>query len=367
MTVLPLPLSLFKPRRMERPDLRELPVRARLAGLLLALMGIFAQPASAQSPAEFFAGKTVRIIVPFDIAGTYGQYAQFAAQHLRSHLPGNPNVIVQVMQGAGGIVALNHVYNIAPKDGTVVIIPAINFVQDALLNPQAKYEVAGFEWLGRLMELVQLGVASEKSGITSVEDAKKRSVSSGGSGTTNPTVMSWRILNLMAGTKFNVVSGYKGLPDSQLAWERSEIDAVMLNWEHVVERHMEAYKAGRIKVLFAYAGRSLPEIAGHPLIGSFGRNPTDNAFLAIYTVGAELGRSFALAKGVPADRVAAWRAAFDGMLADPTMKAEMAKRGMRFDPASGVEIQRLVAKAMDFPPEMLPGIKTIFEQVIAPQ
>ncbi len=342
-------------------------MRYWLAALVLAFSGAFTPPASAQTPAEFFAGKTVRIIVPFDIAGTYGQYAQLAAHHLRSHLPGNPSVIVQVMQGAGGIVALNHVYNIAPKDGTVVIIPAINFVQDALLNPQAKYEVAGFEWLGRMMELVQLGVASEKSGVMSLGDAKQRGVSSGGSGTTNPTVMSWRILNLMAGTKFNVVSGYKGLPDSQLAWERGEIDAVMLNWEHVVERHMEAYKAGRIKVLFAYAGRSLPEIAGHPLIGSFGRNPTDNAFLRIYTVGAELGRSFALAKGVPADRVAAWRAAFDSMLADTAMKAEMSKRGMRFDPASGVEVWRLVAKAMDFPPEMLPGIKAIFEQVIAGQ
>ena len=339
----------------------------RLAALLLALLSVFANPATAQTPAEFFGGKTVRIIVPFDIAGTYGQYAQLAAHHLRSHLPGNPSVIVQVMQGAGGIVALNHVYNIAPKDGTVVIIPAINFVQDALLNPQAKYEVAGFEWLGRMMELVQLGVASQKSGVTSIEDAKQRGVSSGGSGTTNPTVMSWRILNLMAGTKFNVVSGYKGLPDSQLAWERGEIDAVMLNWEHVVERHMDAYKDGRIKVLFAYAGRSLPEIAGHPLIGSFGRSPTENAFLRIYTIGAELGRSFALAKGVPDDRVAAWRKAFDAMLADKAMKAEMEKRGMRFDPASGVEVQRLVAGTMNFPPDMLPGIKAIFEQVIAPQ
>ena len=324
-------------------------------------------PARAQAPAEFFAGKTLRIIIPFDIAGTYGQYAQLAAHHLRAHLPGNPAVVVQVMQGAGGIIALNHVYNVAPKDGTVALMPVINMVQDAILNPQAKYDAAGFEWLGRMMELVQLAVASEKSGISSLSDAQRRAVSAGGSGTTNPTAMSWHILNIMAGTKFNVVSGYKGLPDSQLAWERGEIDAVMLNWEHVVERFMEPIKAGRIKVLYAYAGRTLPEIAGYPLIGNFGRTPVETAFLRIYTVGAELGRTFALAKGVPADRVAAWRTAFERMLADKELRAEMDKRRMRFDPLSGPDVQKIVARAIDYPPEMLPGIKAIFEQVTAGQ
>ncbi len=335
----------------------------RLIAFVLSLLAFAASPARAQSPAEFFAGKTLRILVPFDIAGTYGQYAQLAAHHLRKHLPGNPAVVVQVMQGAGGIVALNHIYNVAPKDGTVAIVPAINMVQDALLNPQAKYDVAGFEWLGRLMELVQLGVASEKSGITSIEDARVRSASAGGSGTTNPTVMSWHILNLMAGTKFNIVSGYKGLPDSQLAWERGEIDSVMLNWEHVTERFWEPYKAGRIKVLFAYAGRTLPETAGHRLIGEIARNPLDRAFLRIFTVGAELGRSFAVAKGVPADRVEAWRKAFSAMLVDPELRAEMDRRRMRFDPMSGPEVQHLVARALDYPPEMLPGIKSIFDQI----
>ena len=326
-----------------------------------------AAPATAQTPAEFFAGKTLRILIPFDVAGTYGQYAQLASLHLRTHLPGNPNVIVQVMQGAGGIVALNHIANVAPKDGTVAIVPAINMVQDALLNPQAKYEVANFEWLGRMMELVQIAMASEKSGVSSLADAKLRVVSAGGSGTTNPTVMSWHVLNLMAGTKFNVVSGYKGLPDSQLAWERGEIDAVMVNWETVVERFMEPYKAGRIKPLFAYAGRSLPEIAGHPVMGDFGRTPVEKAFLRIYTVGAEQGRSFALAKGVPADRVAAWREAFDKMLADKDMRAEMEKRRMRFDPLSGADVQKLVMGAMDHSPETLKGVREIFDKVTGAQ
>ena len=121
------------------------------------------------------------------------------------------------------------------------------------------------------------------------------------------------------------------------------------------------------KVLFAYAGRSLPEIAGYPLIADFGRTRLDKAFLRIYTVGAELGRSFALARGVPADRVEAWRTAFQRMLADKELRAEMERRRMRFDPLTGNEVEALVAGAMAFPPEMLPGIKGIFEQVLAGQ
>lgn len=339
-------------------------MHTRLAALLMSLTLFAAPPVAAQSAAEFFAGKTLRIIVPFDTAGTYGQYALLAAHHLRAHLPGNPAVIVQSMQGAGGIVALNHVANVAPKDGTVVILPAINMVQDALLNPSAKYDMAGFEWLGRMMELVQLAMATEKSGIAALDDAKVRSFSAGGSGTNNPTVMSWNILNMMAGTKFNVVSGYKGLPDAQLAWERGEIDVVMMNWETVVERFMEPVKAGRIKVLFAYAGRSLPETEGRPVMGDFGRTPVEKAFLRIYTVGAELGRSFALAKGVPADRVAAWRTAFGRMLADKELRTEMERRRMRFDPLTGTEVEQLVASATQHSPATLQGIRAIFDQLL---
>ena len=323
-----------------------------------------APTSSGQATGGVFAGSTVRILIPFDMAGTYGQYAQLAAQHLRRHLPGNPSVIAQQMTGAGGLVVVNHVANVAPKDGTVAMIPPINVIQDGLLHPSAKYDPRGFEWIGRMMELVQLGVATEKSGVASLEDAKTRSVSAGGSGTTNPTVMSWHILNMLAGTKFNVVSGYKGLPDSQLAWERNEIDAVMINWETVVERFQEPIKTGKIKVLFAYAGRSLPEIAGRPVLGDFGRNEIEKAFLRIYTVGAEIGRSVVLPKGVPADRVAAWREGFARMLADPEFAADTKKRNLRFDPLSSTEISAIVTRSLDLTPETLAGVRVLFDKVL---
>ena len=337
-------------------------MRSRL--ITLAAVAMLA-PSAARAQTDAFAGKTIRIIVPFATAGTYGQYALLAASHIRKHLPGNPTVIVQEMQGAAGVVALTHVATVAPKDGTTAIVPAINIVQDGLLDTSVKYDPASFVWIGRMMELVQLGVASERSGLKTLDDAKARPVNAGGSGATNPTSMSWHILNLLAGTKFNVISGYKGLPDSQLAWERGEVDTAMLNWETAVERYDAPIKAGRIPVLFAYAGRALPELKGRPVLADFARDPVEKAFVDIYTSGPQIGRSIALPGGVPPDRIAVWRKAFDAMLKDPDFLAEIAKRNLRFDPLNGDEIGAIVKRSLSYSPETLAAVRTLYAKLLA--
>ena len=143
-------------------------------GALAAIFTLAALPAVAQDPASFYAGKTVRIVIGFETAGTYGQYALMAARHLRKHLPGNPGIIVQAMPGAGGSSALNYVAKVAAKDGLTIVMPPINMVQDGLLSPKIDYDPSRFHWLGRMMELVQIGVANEKSGIAKLEDGLKR-------------------------------------------------------------------------------------------------------------------------------------------------------------------------------------------------
>jgi tripartite-type tricarboxylate transporter receptor subunit TctC len=339
--------------------------RTAAIAFLLATASFAAPAAVAQSPAEFFAGKTVRIVIGFATAGTYGQYAQIAAQHIRKHVPGTPSIIVQSVVGGGGIVAINHVANVAAKDGTTLIVMPINMVQDGLLNPQAKYDPRKFEWIGRLMELVQIGVASEKSGVTTLADAKTRIVSAGGIGATNPTAMNWKILNLMAGTKFNVVSGYKGLPDATLAWERGEVDTVMMNWETAVQRFDAQIKSGKVKLLFNYANRRMPELPKElPALGEFGRNAAEKAFLDIYTVGPRFGRSLAMAAGAPPERLEAWRDAFRKMLKDPEFLAEVKTRQMRHDPESGEEVAKYVAASTQYPNSVIEEAKKLYDRLL---
>lgn len=324
-----------------------------------------ALPAHAQSTAEFFADKTVKIIIGFSPAGTYGQYSQLAARHLKKHVPGNPAIIVQSVRGAGGIAALNHVARIAPQDGTVLIVPPINIVQDGLLNAKAQYDPTKFHWVGRLMELVQLGIVSEKSGIKTLADARVKSISAGGIGATNPTSMNWKILNTIMGTKFKVISGYKGLPDATLAFTRGEVDAVMMNWETTIQQFPSEIKSGKIKPLFVYSNEPFAGAKDLPALGELGKTPIEKAFLQIYTVGPRIGRSLALYGAVPAERLAVWRKAFQAMLKDPEFLAEITKRNMRFDPLDSQAVTAFVGRSMQHSKETIAGVNALYKKLTA--
>jgi tripartite-type tricarboxylate transporter receptor subunit TctC len=322
-------------------------------------------PASAQSPDEFFRGKTARIIIGFETAGTYGQYAMLASRHLRKHMAGNPSIIVQSMPGASGISAIRHVAHVAPKDGTTLMLAPINIVQDGLLNASPGYDPTEFAWIGRMMELVQIGVASEKSGLRSLDDAKARTFNAAGIGVTQPTSLNWHLINALLGTKINVVSGYKGLPDAQLAWERGEADVVMMNWETAIQRFGDDIKLGKVRPLFSYTARPIEELKGLPAIGMMGNTPVEKAFLQVFTSGPWIGRSLAVHASVPKDRVEAWRAAFDAMLKDPEFLAEIEKGAMRFDPLSGAQVDTFIKQAATYPRDVLEGVRAYYEQVTA--
>src|SRR5688572_23402707 len=147
----------------------------RLAGLSLAvaLAGVMtlARPAGADEVADFYKGKTVRVIIGTGIGGTYGVYGQLVSRHFGRFIPGHPTVVMQSMQGAGGFTALNWLGTAAPRDGTVVTIGHINIVHEGLFNAEAKFDPRGFLWLGRFTSFASIGVASKKSGIRSLADA----------------------------------------------------------------------------------------------------------------------------------------------------------------------------------------------------
>lgn len=340
-----------------------MPTPRSVAALVLAPALLLAPAALAQG--DVYAGKTVRITIGFDIAGTYGQWAQLAAAQLRKHIPGQPAIIVQPMPGAGGLVALNHVANVAPKDGTSLMVVPITLVMDGLSNPQAQFDPAKFEWIGRMTTLVQVGIASPKSGVRSLDDARKRELTGGGTGASNPTSFNFRLLNEFAGTRFKIVSGYKGQPDSELAWERGEIDAVLMNWDAVLDKHGELLRSGRIAPLYVYALRPPPELKGVAMISELGRTDVEKAYLAMHTVGTEIGRTLVAAPGTPKDRVALLRAAFDRMVADPEFKAAATAGKLVPDTLSGQAMADLVAPMLGHSPEMLARIKALHERLLA--
>jgi len=336
-----------------------------LGRITVALAILCAVPARAQSAGEFYAGKTVKIVIGTTVGGEYGLYAQLIAQHIARHLPGRPTVIVQTMPGGGGMVALGHLARVAPQDGTVISLPHVNIVQDGLLNPRVQFDPAGFQWVGRVAGLRQVGVASGRSNARSLEDAKKRELIAGGSGANNPTGLNPRILNAIAGTRFKIVSGYKGTSAVAIAWERGEVDVLTVSWDIITSRYADQLKAGTIHPLYIYGMKRPPELAAIPSMTDFGRNDAEKAFLQIYTIGTEIGRALAFPPGVPAERVAIWRRAFMAMLADPEFRQAVAKGNIRLEPLDGAALAANVQAVVSLPKDRIAQAAAFYERLLA--
>jgi tripartite-type tricarboxylate transporter receptor subunit TctC len=320
----------------------------------------YAQPATA-----FYAGKTVKIVIGTTVGGEYGLYAQLIAQHITRHLAGKPTVIVQTMPGGGGMVALGHAARVAPQDGTVISLPHVNIVQEGLLNPRVQFDPARFQWIGRVAGLRQVGVASRQSKAKSLKDAKERELVAGGSGANNPTGLNPRILNALVGTRFKIVTGYKGTNAVAIAWERGEVDVLTISWDIITSRYRDQLKAGQIHPLYIYGMNRPPELAGVPSMMEFGRTDAETAFLQIYTIGTEIGRALAFPPGVPAERVATWRTAFMKMLADPEFKAAVARGNIRLEPLDGATLAARVAAVVALPKDRIAQAGKFYARLLA--
>jgi tripartite-type tricarboxylate transporter receptor subunit TctC len=233
------------------------------------------------------------------------------------------------------------------------------------LNPKVQFDPAGFQWIGRANSALQVGAASSKSKARTLEDAKKFEVIAGASGITNPTGLNPRILNAVAGTKFKIVTGYKGTGETKIAWDRGEVDVMTVSWDYLTERYRDEIKAGFVRPLFVYGTKRPPELAGVPAVTDFGRNDAEKAFLQIYSIGTEIGRALAFPPGVPAHRLAMWRTAFMKMLADPEFKQAAAKGNIGIDPLDGATLAASVNAVVTLPKETIAQAGAFYARLLA--
>jgi tripartite-type tricarboxylate transporter receptor subunit TctC len=181
----------------------------------------------------------------------------------------------------------------------------------------------------------------------------------------NPTGLNPRILNALAGTKFRIVTGYKGTGEAKIAWERGEVDVMTVGWDFITTRHGDQLKAGLIHPLYMYGINRPSELAGVPSITDFGRNDAERAFLQIYTIGTEIGRSLAFPPGVPAERVAAWRIAFMQMIDDPDFKQAVTRGSIRMEPLDGATLAASVAAVVALPKDTIAQAGAFYDRLLA--
>ncbi len=316
--------------------------------LAASLLAFTPAVANAETPAEFFKDKTVKIIYGFGVGGTYGKYSQLIAEYLAKQI-GAETIITQSMPGAGGIKASNFAYNIASKDGLTLFMPPDTIVISELLEPNAvKYKSVDFTWLGTAEQSNSVMVLRADAGITKPEDLKSKEIIMGSTGKGSQTFLMPMLANGVYDAKFKIVSGYKGSRKAQLAMEQSEVQGVALTWLSWKSAHEAWFKSGFATPVLQIGTKKEVDLPNVPLLNDLVTGE-DKRIVNFMATMSPLGRGLTVPPGVPADRVAFLRTAFAKMLEDPALKADAEKRKLRIHGATGEELQKIVADSMDIP------------------
>jgi tripartite-type tricarboxylate transporter receptor subunit TctC len=307
------------------------------------------------TPASFYTGKTVSIIVGFGSGGGYDLYARLLSRYLGAHIPGHPNVIVQNMEGAGGVRAANYVYSIAPKDGTV--IAGVN--QGAPLfkllgGKDAQYDPAKFNWIGSMAWSNNTVYVWHTSGIRTIEDAKGREVAMAGSGVISDANIYPAVLNALVGTKFKVINGYAGTNESNLALERGEVEGRGGGgYSSLLSTRPQWLSDKKIVILAQVGFEKEPALPNVPTILELVSNEEDRQIASLVTLPVAIGYNYWMAPGVPAERTEILRAAFIDTMADPQFLAEAAKMSFDIRPKTGAQLEKLIRDASTIPKPVL--------------
>lgn len=323
-----------------------------------AVVCIAAGAVPAQS-ADFYAGKQMILIIGADTGGGYDAQGRLMARHLGRFIPGNPNIIVQNMPAAGSLVAANTLYTISPKDGTT-----IGFVQRGVLtakitNPSGvHYAVDKFNWIGNLSTETGVVVAWHTAKVKTTDDLFKKEFIVGGSGPNIDTETSPRLLNALIGTKFKIVSGYKGTTDIILAMERGEVEGLAdWSWSNIQTRKPDFLRDHKIALLMQSALQKEPDLPNVPLALDYAKNETDRKVMQLFFSQKTAARPVLAPPGVPADRVALLRSAFMKMAADPQFKKDAEKSKLEIAPTSGEAVEKVVKLIASASPEMIERLK----------
>lgn len=305
----------------------------------------------AAAAAMDFTGKTIKIVIPYGPGGTYDKYGVTFSDNLGKHIPGNPNIILQHMPGAGGAKAMNWFYNVAPKDGLTMIVPLDNGVMNQLMRPEKmRYDSRKFSYLGSSNQTNVVMVVSASSGVTKLEDMKAKQIIGSTSGKSSTGYIIPMLIRGLFGLNVKMVTGYKGSSKSIFAMEQGESQMAAFNWlawASKVPHWFEGDKpfARPIAQIGVFRDPALPKSV--PMVNELVSDPMDKKAVEFISVLGLLGRGLALPPGVDKDTVAVLRAAYDKMNADPEFAADLKKRKLRLIPSSGETIQKIVNQAVE--------------------
>jgi tripartite-type tricarboxylate transporter receptor subunit TctC len=307
----------------------------------------------AQSVADFYKGKQVELITTAGPATSDDTWARVMSKYLQRYIPGNPIVVVKNMPGGGHIKGSHYLFNVAPKDGTTVGIMSRNIPTSYVLgNDQINFDVQKFEWIASTDQPTRICVALPSAKVQKGEDLFHTELIVAGSGAGSAQSLTPHLLNGALGMKFNIVEGYKSSTESMLAVDRGEVQGMCLTQGGIENQRPGAIAQGKLKVLFHFNRKPVPTLTA-PSIYDFTKTEEQRQILAFFGSNTELGRPMVAPPGVPSDRVAALRTAFNAAFADPELIRDAEKQGLEHSPITGQELKDRIDELLATPKHII--------------
>ena len=327
--------------------------------LLIAAVMLFGSAPSAQD-GDFYRGKTITIIIPIGPGGAYDAYARVLSRHLGRHLPGNPTIVARNMPGGGGVIASNHLYNVAPQDGTTLAIIISSFANDQLFdNPQIRYDAQKFLAIGRLLDTTSVLFFWHTSPIKTLRDLYERPSTIGITAVNDAPAYRLRAMNRLLGTKVKLVPGYPSARDFVLASERRETDGGTSTYVGLSQMFSPYLREKKLNILVQFAARRDRFMPDVPTVIELTKDPEAIAVFKFLVATDEIGRSLFATPNVSPARLALLRSAFQRMLADAEFRAEAEQLKLPLAPKAGEEMQEIVADTLKISPEVLAKVKEL--------
>ncbi len=333
-----------------------------LAASVLASL-IAAAPVGAQTPEAFYRGRQITFLIGAGAGGGYDVYFRTFARHVVRHIPGNPSIVPKNMATASGLAAANTIYTTADRDGATIAAFPNNIPMDPLFgNPAARYDAQKLNWLGSIGKLDNVCATWITSPIKTIAQAREREVLVAAAAATSNSAIMPRVLNTLLGTRFKTISGYDPGSGLTLALEGGETEGICgLSWSTMKASRPHWISDHKLNVILQVGLKKLPELPDVPNAADLIADPVKKRVLELILIRQEFGRPLAAPPGVPADRLAVLRQAFDETIKDPEFRAEADKLQLEIDPLSAGEIDKLLATAYATPKDIVQQAAELIE------
>jgi tripartite-type tricarboxylate transporter receptor subunit TctC len=333
--------------------------------VVLTLIALWAAalPARAEDVADFYKGKTVRIVVGVGVGSGYDINARALARHLPTHLPGHPNVIVQNQPGAGSLTMTNTLYNTGPFDGTVIGASFNGLPTTPLLQPTAsvRFEAVKLNWVGSTNRESQAMYVWHTAPQQTLNDLYTKEMIVGAQAPGSTQFDYPALARALFGMKFKIITGYEATPKIHLAMERGEVHGTWANWSTLKAISSDWLRDKKIRILAQWDLKRHPEMPDVPMFLDVAKTEADKQALELELARLEFGRPFFMPPNVPADRVAAVRRAFDATMKDKDFLADAEKLKIEVDPLTGEQVAELVGRLYATPPDIVARVRTAME------